>query len=117
MTCPTQLADAWRQRSGKAYRKSRSPPPRRPVTPPGDRIRAKLLGTATRPPILIDNDCIEDGTRERCSKSLLIDRVADSTGIFNGGISPPSMTTSQGCTTPAPANRALRRPVPAFWFS
>ena len=48
MTCPTQLADAWRQRSGKAYRESRPPPPRRPVTPPGDRIRAKLLGTATR---------------------------------------------------------------------
>ena len=27
-----------RQRSGKAYRESRPPPPRRPVTPPGDRI-------------------------------------------------------------------------------
>ena len=38
-----------RQRSGKAYRESRPPPLRRPVTPPGDRIRAKLLGTATRP--------------------------------------------------------------------
>ena len=31
-----------------------------------------------------DNDCIEDGTRERCSKFLLIDRVVDITGIFNG---------------------------------
>ena len=46
MTCPTQLADAWRQRSGKAYRESRPPPPRRPVTPPGDRGRAKLVGQA-----------------------------------------------------------------------